>query len=394
MSSEPGSLLIVDDDPASRALLRHYLRGKGYDVTDAADGPQALALLEQQRFDLVLLDVEMPGTGGLEVLRAIRRAHPRAELPVMMATVKDRSSDVVEALGAGANDYVTKPFDLPVVLARVQTQHALKQATDRSRKLEQSLTQRNADLEQANRQMRQELEAAALVQQALLPAELPPLRGVELAWDYRPCAELAGDLLGLVGLDDRRVCLYVLDVVHHGVKAALLAVMINRVLTRLLAAGGPDTSPVEVAAHLNREFPWDMRTQQFFTIMLGVLDRPAGELRFISAGQPGPLLLGGSGEPQLLRLSGLPIGLGDGTYEEHRLSLEKGDRLYLYTDGFPEAMSSTGEAFGDPRCAAVLLEARGLPLAEGLGRLAGAVERWTAPSPPHDDLSIAAVELV
>jgi sigma-B regulation protein RsbU (phosphoserine phosphatase) len=402
MNPERGSLLIVDDDPAARVLLRHYLTPHGFDVTDAADGAAALALLERQRFDLVLLDVEMPpGPGGLEVLRNLRTLYSAADLPVMMATVRDGPSDIVEALNAGANDYVTKPFNLPVVLARLRTQHSLRQAVDRAQRLAQSLTHQNTALEQANeglatvnRRMRHELAAAALVQEALLPAELPDLAGARFAWHYQPCAELAGDLLGLVGLDDRRACLYVLDVVDHGVKAALLAVMINRVLSRLLPASKGALSPIEVAAQLNQEFPWDMRTQQFFTLMLGVLDRQTGEFRFVSAGQPGPIHLPHGGEPKLFRLPGVPIGLGDGDYEEHRLSLGKGDRLYLYTDGLPEAMSPEGRAFTEERCGAVLAEARGLPLEEGLRKLVRTVEEWCAPRQPHDDLSLVAVELV
>jgi sigma-B regulation protein RsbU (phosphoserine phosphatase) len=382
MGPERGSLLIVDDDRSSRLLLRHHLTPRGFDVTDVADGAEALKLLERQRFDLVLLDVEMPGgPSGLEVLRAIRQRWSPAELPVMMATVRDHTDDVVEALGQGANDYVTKPFNLPVVLARCKTQRSLKQAVK--------------ELATANQRMRQELEAATEVQKALLPAAPPSLPGVTFAWDYRPCAGLAGDLLGLVGLDDRRACLYVLDVVHHGVKAALLAVMINRVLSRLLAASGSATSPVDVAAQLNREFPWDMRTQQFFTLMLGVLDGPGGQFRFVSAGHPGPFRVPPAGEPQFLHLPSVPIGLSpDGVYEEHCLSLDRGDRLYLYTDGLPDAMSPDDDRFGEERCSQVLTESRGLPLADGLGKLASAVEQWCAPRTPHDDLSIAAFELV
>jgi sigma-B regulation protein RsbU (phosphoserine phosphatase) len=380
MAPENGSLLIVDDDLSARALLRRFLTPHGFDITDVEDGTQALTLLRRQRFDLVLLDVEMPGLGGLEVLRALRQIYPPAELPVMMATVRDHASDIVEALNCGANDYVTKPFNLPVVLARVRTQHSLKQAHE--------------DLAQANCRMRQELEAAARVQETLLPATLPRLPGVEFAWFYQPCAELAGDLLGLVALDDRRACLYILDVVHHGVKAALLAVMINRVLSRLVADSGAAASPVEMAAQLNREFPWDSRTEQFFTLMLGVLDREAGRFHFVSAGQPGPLHLPHAGPPDLLRVPGVPIGLGDGSYEEHCLSLGKGDRLYLYSDGVFEVKSPSGEQFGQERCGEVLDRARGLPLDQGLRKLARTVEEWRAPQPPHDDISVAAVELV
>ncbi|MFO0844421.1 MAG: SpoIIE family protein phosphatase [Gemmataceae bacterium] len=386
------SLLLVDDDANSRALLRHYLQPHGFDVTEAARGAEALARLEERTFDLVLLDVDMPDMDGFEVLRAIRDRHDPADLPVMMATVMNRSSDVVEALGRGANDYVTKPFDLPVVLARARAQQALKQAIDRARELELNLSLRNVELERSNRRIREELAAAARVQEALLPAGVPRLPGAEFAWRYRPCAELAGDLLGLVALPGGRVCLYVLDVVNHGVKAALLAVMINRVLSRLL--GDEPLPPREIAAQLHREFPWDDRTELFFTLMLGVLDPAAGTFRYVAAGHPGPLLLPRAGEPRCLRTPGSPIGLGSGEYDEHQLGLKSGDRLYLFSDGLPEAMNYRGQAFGEARCVELLSGSRGLPLGESVTRLVSAIERWTEPDSPHDDISVTAVELV
>jgi response regulator RpfG family c-di-GMP phosphodiesterase len=107
-------------------------------------------------------------------------------------------------LRLGANDYVTKPFDFPVVLARVQTQLALKRSVERIVRLEQSLAQRNAELEEANRCMKRDLETAAKVQAALLPREVPAMAGADFAWQFKPCTELAGDLLNIVPLGERR----------------------------------------------------------------------------------------------------------------------------------------------------------------------------------------------
>ena len=98
MVSLPGTLLVVDDDEANRDMLSRRLERKGFSVTVAEDGSRAIELVRERPFDLVLLDVLMPGLSGLEVLRELRQEHPATELPVIMATALSESGDVVEAL--------------------------------------------------------------------------------------------------------------------------------------------------------------------------------------------------------------------------------------------------------------------------------------------------------
>lgn len=125
-TSEEASVLIVDDEEMNRDMLQRRLERRGYKITTAEDGRQALALLEKERFDLVLLDVMMPGMNGIDVLEILRKKHSLTELPVIMTTALTDSEEVVKALDAGANDYVTKPIDLPVVLARIKTQLSVR----------------------------------------------------------------------------------------------------------------------------------------------------------------------------------------------------------------------------------------------------------------------------
>ncbi len=126
MSSGPDSLLVVDDEPLNRDLMSRRLSKRGFNIFLAANGREAIDWLESNTVDLVLLDVEMPEMNGLEVLQVIRKSHTPAQLPVIMVTGKSSSEDVVTALEAGANDYVTKPIDFPVALARIQTQLSRK----------------------------------------------------------------------------------------------------------------------------------------------------------------------------------------------------------------------------------------------------------------------------
>lgn len=112
-------VLVVDDEPAIRRALRPPLVELGFQVTEASRGEEALQLLRASAFDVVLLDVNMPGIGGIETLRRIRSFAPR--LPVLMLTVRDQEEDKVEALDMGADDYVTKPFSTRELVARIRT---------------------------------------------------------------------------------------------------------------------------------------------------------------------------------------------------------------------------------------------------------------------------------
>ena len=122
MDETPFSVLVVDDNEVNRELYSRYLELEGYRVLGAGDGMDALEQIEGGEIDLVLLDVMMPGLDGFEVLERVRETHSPEELPVIMATAKDQSEDVVKAFDLGANDYVTKPLDLRVVAVRVQSQ--------------------------------------------------------------------------------------------------------------------------------------------------------------------------------------------------------------------------------------------------------------------------------
>jgi len=129
MSDRPACILVVDDLPANVELMARRLERSGLDVLTASDGPTALDMLQRHAVDLVLLDIMMPGMTGLEVLKRIRATWSAAVLPVIMVTAKTDDEDVVEALGLGANDYVTKPVNFPVAFARLQSALRTREAT-------------------------------------------------------------------------------------------------------------------------------------------------------------------------------------------------------------------------------------------------------------------------
>jgi two-component system KDP operon response regulator KdpE len=117
MSVAPARILVVDDEPQIRRVLRAGLSAQGYLVSDARSGEEALLKIREERFDLILLDVNMPGMGGLEACRQIRAV---SEAAILMLTVRNAEQDKVAGLDAGADDYVTKPFGMPELLARIR----------------------------------------------------------------------------------------------------------------------------------------------------------------------------------------------------------------------------------------------------------------------------------
>lgn len=391
------SLLVVDDDELNRDMLSRRLIRKGFDVTLAVDGPDALRAVERGGLDLVLLDVMMPGLNGVEVLREIRRTHPATSLPVIMATARDGSDEVVEALALGASDYVIKPIDFPVALARIETQLALKGAFDEIRRLERSLADRNHALTAANKRMGRDLEAAARVQLSALPPPDPSYPGVEFAWLYQPCDVLAGDFLNVVPLGGGLIGFYVLDVSGHGVASSLLAVTLGRLLSpaadrSTILVEGPDrraVSPGKVLDELNRRFPFDAETEQFFTIFYGLLDAPTGRLRYASAGHPGPIWLPAGGTATILDGAGFPVGLVETPVAEHEVELGVGDRLVVYSDGLLEA-AGAGDLgmFGTARIAGALAARAEGPLGEALAASVAAALEHSGEQGFADDVSV------
>ena len=160
-SLEGSQILIVDDQSTMRKTLQRMLESSGSTATVAASGEEALHLFDNNQFDLVLVDILMPGMDGLEVLKAVRRKHSMSELPVIMVTSKDRDEDVVQALSLGANDYIMKPVDLPILRARIRNHLSLKQAEDELRKareeLEQRIEERTTSLLETNKALVNEI---------------------------------------------------------------------------------------------------------------------------------------------------------------------------------------------------------------------------------------------
>ena len=137
MNSRPSRLLIVDDNEMNRDMLARRLARKGYVIGLADSARDLLPRVKEDGIDLLLLDIEMPEVSGLDALQSLRESYSPTDLPIIMVTAKNQSDDIVKALEMGANDYLTKPIDFPVALARISTQLSHKNAQEALRESEE-----------------------------------------------------------------------------------------------------------------------------------------------------------------------------------------------------------------------------------------------------------------
>lgn len=394
-------ILIADDDTTSRRVLECNLQRWDYEVITAADGNEAWEILMRPDAPkLALLDWMMPGIDGVEICRRYRQLKGNDSAYLILLTTLARKNNIVEGLTAGADDYITKPFDRDELHARLRVGQ---------RVLDLQAEQKNqfSQLQDAYSQIEQGLKAAAEVQRSLLPRELPHIPGVGFAWIYEACDYVAGDIFNIVQLDESHVGLYVLDVSGHGAQAAMLSVSLSRVLTPFIEqggilmrrvegqGGGEIVSPSDVAEQLNLRFPVMAQTGQYFTFIYGVLDLADRSFFFARAGHPDPIIVSNGQAAVLDNIGNLPVGMFENVhYVTNRVQLETGDKLIFYTDGLTDASDPQGAQFGLDKALSILSARASGPIADDIAELHRHVENFTQGFPKKDDMTVLAFQIL
>jgi sigma-B regulation protein RsbU (phosphoserine phosphatase) len=331
-----GLALVADDNGVIRYMLTQQLAQLGVKVIAVSNGIEALAQLNEQPCDVLLLDVMMPGLDGHGVLRELK-ANPRLkEIPVIMISGVDETRVAAQCIEAGAEDYLTKPIDTVLLHARVRALLERKRLREAERRYYQAMLE-------SQRALRDELEAAASYARSLLPA---PITGdLAIDWRFIPSAQLGGDAFGYHWLDRDRLALYLLDVCGHGFKATLLATSVLNVLRAQTLAVTDFTDPGAVLAALSDAFLIERHAGTYFTLWYGVHDRSKGLLRYASACHPPAILLRGAGrEPVELETTNPLLGAEPGLrFESAETPVAVGDSLYVFSDGAFEVAEADGQ---------------------------------------------------
>ena len=345
------TILAVDDDVDILELIQMTLTVEGFDVITANDGMSGLEKAKAYSPDLILLDLMMPVMDGFEVIGKLKAESQTRAIPVIMLTARAQTHERVQGLNAGADDYVTKPFDLDELTARIEAVLGRTLPTKYINPL--ISTMGDWFTEEGVEQLASHLETAAVIQQNLIPKKAPDLPGFDIAGFLRSSMTVSGDFYDFIPLDDNRLGIGIADVRGKGIPAALLMVMIRTTL-RLICR--EETSPAAVLKRINDLLAIDTDPDLFATMVYAILDSAAMTFTYSSAGHNYPLHLKNRGaEVDQLEAGGMILGTFDyATFESETIHFTPGDGLLLYTDGVTETERKSDETFyGEERLAEI-----------------------------------------
>ncbi|MES3020867.1 MAG: SpoIIE family protein phosphatase [Pseudomonadota bacterium] len=373
-------ILIVDDLDVNRDLLLRRMRRMGHEAGEAENGQVALDRMEQETWDLVLLDITMPVMDGYETLRRLRSDPRHAHTPVVMVSAIDETASVVRCLALGADDYVTKPFNPTILQARIESSLAKKRLSDQRQQLLSAVSR--------------EMEIGRRIHLGFLPAKMPDMPGWSLAAFCQPARQLGGDFYDAFELPGQRIAIAVADVCDKGVGAALYMAVFRTLLRTtmppLAATLPPDEALIRSVGIVN-DYIATVHAHESMcaTLFFAILDTARGSLHYLNAGHETPLIRrAATGGIESLEVSGTAVGLMEGARCSVRsVRLDGGDSLLAYTDGVTGAIGETGR-YGIAALHLAILEqtdADAGTLVDTLkAKLAGHVGAFA----PHDDVTM------
>ncbi len=387
MDNQHAKVLVVDDIEDNRYTLTTLLQIEGFEnITTAEDGVQALELLKDHEFDLVLLDVMMPRLSGYEVLERLLAEGRLGDLPVIVISALTEMASAVRCISLGAEDYLPKPFEQVLLKARINACLEKKILRDR---VKAHLTRIEAELEEARR-----------LQLSMVPANFPvptPERPIEIFATMDPAREVGGDLYDYYYLDDGRLCFLIGDVSDKGVPSALFMArtkeVVHIVSTLFRPANQKHASAAQILAQVNSALCRDNKALMFVTLFIGIIDPQNGELEFCNAGHNAPFLVTRSGGlSEISGSKGRPLGIrSTSIYESGHLKLDFDDFLLLFTDGVTESMNERGELFGEERVERILRSHVPPGPTSVIPAIMSAIVQFRGASPQADDITMLAL---
>ncbi|HEY2933365.1 MAG TPA: SpoIIE family protein phosphatase [Acidobacteriota bacterium] len=366
-------ILIVEDEAAILTGLKANLEFESHEVITAVDGEQGYSLIRDGEPDLVILDLMLPKLSGFDLCRRVRGEGFSG--PILMLSARSTEGDRVSGLDFGANDYVTKPFSLRELLARIR---ALLRYAEESR--------------HDQKRMEAEIKTAFEVQRQLLPGTCPVIPGFDYAGQCRPALGVSGDYYDFIPLREGRLGLLMADVSGKGMPAALLGASIHAAVRAHAREAGRNCG--EVLTKANSVLFDTSAPERFATIFYGVYDARSRTLTYANAGHYPPLLIRAVGNGRsCVRLDSItpPVGmLPTLAVAQRTIEISPGDWLLIVSDGIPEACDQAGEEFGPDRLSQIVKQGLDITAEQLCLRVLDAVRTHTRGNHQADDLTLIA----
>jgi len=373
-------ILVVEDDASLRDWINFELNYDGYQISQAADGPSAITYVDTEpELDLILLDVQLPGMDGFQICSYIQQIPSMAAVPVIFLTARTSLDDKLNGFAAGAVDYLTKPFKMAELKARIQ---ALLRAKER---------QRSIGRQQEHALRNKEMAEAAKIQKALMTCSLDGVSGVEVFADCKPARAVGGDLYDVYVRPDGRLSVVEADVSGKGMAAAMVTAEVRTVLRevgRMLAA------PSALMSLANMRLYDDLSSvDKLVTIFTGFYAPDTRTFVYANAGHSVAIYRPADSAARILEATGLPLGIFDETdFDEQIIRMLPDDLLVICSDGFPEASNPAGDMYGYERLLDAINHASNRSAAEIAAQLSEAVAEFAAGSEQSDDQTIIVIK--
>jgi serine phosphatase RsbU (regulator of sigma subunit) len=393
-------ILVVDDKETNVRLIEGMLRVAGYTSIQSTTNPNEVCELHRKnRYGLILLDLQMPGMDGFQVMEGLKEIEEDGYLPVLVVTALPAHR--LRALQAGAKDFVSKPFDLAELRARVhnilevrllhlETRNYSKALEETVRELEASREVIRLKTLEERRKSEQELALAQETQESLLPRSLPQFEDFHIHAFNNPTRYVGGDFYDFLQLSSGEWVGVLADVSGKGMPAALLSSMVLGAISMEFRSGA---QPWEVLNRVNQLLCEKSLPFQFVTLFLFLLS-PNGVGQFISAGHnPAYLFRSATGKIEQLHSDAYFLGMFDfASYQSRVLHLCKGDILVVYSDGLTDAQNQQEEMFGEERLLQIIQQEAPSGSHALEQRFLKAIEEFTQGMPQTDDITFVVVE--
>jgi serine phosphatase RsbU (regulator of sigma subunit) len=393
-------VLIVDDQEPNVRLLRTILDRAGYASVASTLDPRAVCELHRQNhYDLILLDLQMPGMDGFQVMEGLKEIETEGYLPVLVITADP--SHKLRALQAGAKDFISKPLDMAEVRARVHNMLEVRllhlEATNHNKVLEQTVRELEAAREmirlknlEEQRQLNRDLALAEQTQKSLLPRGLPEFENFRVYAYNSPTRYVGGDFYDFLQLNSGDWVGVLADVAGKGISAALLSSMLLGALSTEFRCG---TEPREVLNRVNQLLFEKSLPGQFVTAFLFIFN-PQGVGQFLGAGHnPAYVFRSATGNIEVLSSINLILGaFAFGSFESSPLCLHPGDVMVVYSDGLTEARNQLEEMFGEERLLKIIQQEAPKGCHSLQQRILKSIEEFTQGTPQNDDITFVIVD--